>query len=512
VFRRLRPAGGAGLGRPAARSGRQEPRRIHRALAAPRRQPREPLGTYVGPRQAGDRGGQRLGHGRRFLVSACRRHHDCLRQGGVRAAGSAAGFQYQLSAHRFVRLEGSQPLGADRRPFRRPGGAAHRHGQRGGAARPTDAARPRAGQPHRAGAGAVDPAQQGHRRAGAASVRPACGAAARRHAWRAGAFLAQRGPPAAVRGAANRRGEGVSGNARRPVPSRADGPEIETAGQMRNFMRWVSVFATAILLAIAAPAWAEEALPQRPVTIVVPFQAGGSADLLARILQQHMEADFHSPFVVENRSGAGGSVGTSYVAKAPNDGYTLLLGTLSGNVLNEFVFSKLSYDPERDFQPISLLVHLPNLLVVNQKVPAKTVAELIAYLKANDGKLNYGSSGVGTSSQLSVVMFELATGTRMTHVPFRSTTDELTATMSGNIDLAIDSMTTLWPQAQAGAVRALAVTSAQRLASAPDLPTIGETIKGFSVTGWQGLFAPAGTPRPIVEKLAAEVKHVFEAP
>jgi tripartite-type tricarboxylate transporter receptor subunit TctC len=281
---------------------------------------------------------------------------------------------------------------------------------------------------------------------------------------------------------------------------------------MKNLMRWASAFITAILLAIAAPVWAEDAWPQRPVTIVVPFQAGGSADLLARILQQHMEADFHSPFVVENRSGAGGSVGTAYVAKAPNDGYTLLLGTLSGNVLNEFVFDKLPYDPERDFQPISLLVHLPNLLVVNQKVPVKTVAELIAYLKANDGKLNYGSSGIGTSSQLSVVMFALATGTHMTHVPFRSTTDELTAMMSGNVDLAIDSMTTLWPQAQAGAVRALAVTSAARLASAPDLPTIGETIEGFSVTGWQGLFAPAGTPRPIVDKLAAEVKHVFEAP
>jgi tripartite-type tricarboxylate transporter receptor subunit TctC len=162
-------------------------------------------------------------------------------------------------------------------------------------------------------------------------------------------------------------------------------------------MRFALALVTAILLAIAAPAWAEEAWPQRPVTIVVPFQAGGSADLLARILQQHMEADFHSPFVVENRSGAGGSVGTAYVAKAPNDGYTLLLGTLSGNVLNEFVFSKLSYDPERDFQPVSLLVHLPNLLVVNQKIPVKTVPELIAYLKANDGKLNYGSSGVGTS-------------------------------------------------------------------------------------------------------------------
>ncbi len=273
-------------------------------------------------------------------------------------------------------------------------------------------------------------------------------------------------------------------------------------------------FALALVVAVLScfTAHAEQAWPQRPVTIVVPFQAGGSADLLARILQQRMQADFGAPFVVENRSGAGGSVGTAYVAKAPNDGYTLLLGTLSGNVLNEFVYDKLPYDPEHDFQPVSLLVHLPNLLVINQKLPAKTVPELIAYLKANDGKLNYGSSGIGTSSQLSVVMFALATGTHMTHVPFRSTTDELTAMMSGNVDLAIDSMTTLWPQAQAGAVRALAVTTARRLASAPDLPTIGETLKGFAVEGWQGLFAPAGTPRPIVEKLAAEVKHVFVEP
>jgi tripartite-type tricarboxylate transporter receptor subunit TctC len=279
-----------------------------------------------------------------------------------------------------------------------------------------------------------------------------------------------------------------------------------------RFRSFATAAVAACVLAIAAAASAGDAWPQRPVTIVVPFQAGGSADLLARILQQHMEADFGSPFVVENRSGAGGSVGTAYVAKAPNDGYTLLLGTLSGNVLNQFIYGTLPYDPEHDFQPVSLLVHLPNLLVVSQKLAAKSVPELIAYLKANDGKLNYGSSGIGTSSHLSVVMFELATGTHMTHVPFRSTTDELTSMMNGSVDLAIDSMTTLWPQAQAGAVRALAVTSAERLPSAPDLPTIGETIKGFSVEGWQGLFAPAGTPRPIVDKLAAEVKHVFEEP
>ena len=274
-----------------------------------------------------------------------------------------------------------------------------------------------------------------------------------------------------------------------------------------------AVLAIAAILAVVAPAGARaQDWPQRQVTIVVPFAAGGSADLLARILQQHMQAKFGVPFVVENKSGAGGSIGTGYVAKAPADGYTLLLGTLSGNVINGFLYSKLPYDVERDFEPVSLLVHLPNLLVVNAKISAKTVPELIAYLKANDGKVTYGSSGNGTSSHLSAVMFQLASGTKMTHVPFRSTADELNSMMGGHIDLAIDSMTTLWPQAQAGVVRAIAVTSAKRVPSAPDLPTIGETLHGFSVSGWQGLFAPAGTPRPVIDKAAAEVKRIFELP
>ncbi len=276
-------------------------------------------------------------------------------------------------------------------------------------------------------------------------------------------------------------------------------------------MRSIVAALLALLLAHAA-AQADEVWPQRPVTIVVPFQAGGSADFLARLVQQHLQANLGKPFVVENRSGAGGSIGTAYAAKAPADGYTLLLGTLSGNVLNQFVYGKLPYDPEHDFAPISLLVHLPNLLVVSNRLPVKSVAELIAYMKAHDGKLNYGSSGIGTSSQLSVVMFDEAIGTHTTHVPFRSTTDELTAMVSGNVDFAIDSMTTLWPPAQSGLIRALAVTSAERLPSAPNLPTVGETLKGFSVTGWQGLFAPTGTPRPIVDKIAAEVKRILDTP
>jgi tripartite-type tricarboxylate transporter receptor subunit TctC len=274
-------------------------------------------------------------------------------------------------------------------------------------------------------------------------------------------------------------------------------------------------FLTAVAAALVLPphiARGQDAWPQRTITIIVPFLAGGSADLVARIFGQHFQAKYGVSVVIENKGGAGGSIGTGIVAKAPADGYTLALGTVSTHTINPSLYSKLPYDTERDFAPISPLVRFPNLLVVRNALPVKSVAELMAYARTNDGKLNYGSSGIGTSSQLSVEMFALATGTHMTHVPFRSTTDELTAMMSGNVDLAIDSMTTLWPQAQAGAVRALAVTTARRLSSAPDLPTIGETIKGFSVEGWQGLFAPAGTPRPIVEKLAAEVKHVFEEP
>src|SRR5262249_55552388 len=205
------------------------------------------------------------------------------------------------------------------------------------------------------------------------------------------------------------------------------------------------VLAVAAVVALAAPAHAQESWPQRPVTIVVPFAAGGSADLLARILQQHMQAKFGVPFTVENKSGAGGSIGTGFVAKAPPDGYTLLVGTVSSIAINAFLYTKLNFDVTRDIQPVSLLVRFPNLLIVNPKIPAKTVPELIAYLKANEGKINYGSSGNGTSSHLSAVMFELATKTKMTHIPFRSTAEVVNSMLGGNIDLAIDSMTTVWP-------------------------------------------------------------------
>ena len=274
-------------------------------------------------------------------------------------------------------------------------------------------------------------------------------------------------------------------------------------------------FLTGIAAAGVAPALSARSQgiwPQKPITIVVPFGPGGSADLVARIFAQHFQAQHGVSVVIENKGGAGGSIGAGMVAKAPNDGYTLVIGTVSTHAINPSLYARLPYDVERDFAPISPLVRLPNLLVVNNKLPVRSIPELIAYAKANDGKVNYGSAGNGTSSHLCAVMFMRATGTTMTHVPFRATPDEMNAMIGGHVDLAIDSMTTLWPQAQAGVVRAIAVTSAKRVPTAPDLPTIGETLNGFSVSGWQGLFAPAGTPRPIVDKIAAEVKRIFELP
>jgi tripartite-type tricarboxylate transporter receptor subunit TctC len=279
---------------------------------------------------------------------------------------------------------------------------------------------------------------------------------------------------------------------------------------MRAFAALAAAFVAALLN--TSPAAAQPHWPQRQVTLVVPFAAGGSADLLARILQQHLQAQSGVPIVVENKAGAGGSIGAGFVAKAPADGTTLLIGTVSTNAINAFLYTHLNFDVARDFQAVSLLVRFPNLLFVNPRIPARTVPELIDYLKANPSSVNYGSSGLGTSSHLSTVMFELATGTSMTHIPFRSTAEVVNAMIGGQIDLATDSMTTTWPFAQAGSVRAIAVTTPQRSATAPDLPTVGETLKGYEATAWQGLFAPAGTPRPLVEAISTEVRRIWGLP
>ena len=277
-------------------------------------------------------------------------------------------------------------------------------------------------------------------------------------------------------------------------------------------MRFLLCAAAAALIAAAAPAEAQDKWPERQVNVIVPFTAGGTTDMFARILAQHMQAKFGPPFIVENRAGAAGNVGTTAVARAPKDGYTILVGTVSTHAINPFLYKNLPHDTEKDFQPVSLIARLPNLLVVHPRIPAKNVAELIEHLKANPGKLSYGSSGAGTSTHLASELFQMTTGTKMTHVPFRSSGDVMNSINGGHIDLTLDNMTLAWPQAQAGTVRALAVSSLERSPTAPDVPAVSETLKGFEATSWHGVFVPAGTPRPVVEKLNAEVRRIVELP
>jgi tripartite-type tricarboxylate transporter receptor subunit TctC len=252
--------------------------------------------------------------------------------------------------------------------------------------------------------------------------------------------------------------------------------------------------------------------PARPVTIIVPFGAGGSADLVARIFAQKLQAKYGVSFVVENRGGAGGIIGTDVVAKSPNDGYTLLLGTASTLAINPSIYAHLPYDPEKAFAPISPLVQFSNLLLVNNKLPVKDVREFIAYMKQYDGKLNFGSSGNGTSSHLCAVMLMHAVGVSMTHVPFHGFPEEMTALIDGQLDFVFDNITVEWPFAKSGQARPLAVSTARRVAIAPDVPALAETVPGFDAAAWQAILAPAGTQDAIVSKLADDVRVIFTVP
>ena len=283
--------------------------------------------------------------------------------------------------------------------------------------------------------------------------------------------------------------------------------------QKGTFTRRRLAFLTGAAFAAAAiPAAAQENWPQRQVVVVVPFTAGGTTDMFGRIFAQHMQAKYNQPFVVENKAGAGGTVGAAAVAQTAKDGYTLLVGTASTHAIAPYVYKRLPYNPETDFQPVSLFAQLPNLLVVSPKMPVKTFPEFVDYLKKNSGKLSYGSSGVGASNHLPAEMIANITGSKMAHVPYRSSGDIMNAIAGGHIDLTFDNMTLAWPQAEAGTVRAIAVTSKDRSPTAPDVPAIAETIPGFDVATWHGLFAPAGVPRSIVDKIAADVKAIYSMP
>jgi tripartite-type tricarboxylate transporter receptor subunit TctC len=270
--------------------------------------------------------------------------------------------------------------------------------------------------------------------------------------------------------------------------------------------------ACALLCALLPGAAAAQAYPTKPVRIVVPYPAGGSIDLTARALGQRLTEALGRPFVVENRSGASGNIGTDFVAKAPADGYTLLMGSAAALAANPAIYPKLPFLPTRDFAPINLVVIQPNILLVHPTVPARSVKELIAIAQTKPGALNYGTSGVGSSQHMSAALFGLLTKTNMTHVPYKGGAPALTDLVGGQIDLMFETIPTTVQHVQSGRVRALAVTTAQRSEVFPDLPAMREAgLPGYEYRGWIGVLAPANTPAEIVARLHAETSKAMEA-
>jgi tripartite-type tricarboxylate transporter receptor subunit TctC len=250
--------------------------------------------------------------------------------------------------------------------------------------------------------------------------------------------------------------------------------------------------------------------PVKPIRLVVTFTPGGAPDILARLFSE--KAQLGQPVVIDNKPGAGGNIGADVVAKSAGDGYTLVMGTVGTHSINGSLYDKIPYDMVKSFTPISLIASAPNLLVVNNDLPVKSVPELIAYMKANPNKLSFGSPGTGTSVHVSGELFKSMTGTSMTHIPYKGRQFAIPDLVGGSIQLMFDNMPSALPMAKEGKIRALAQTTAKRSPAAPDVPTMAEFVPGFEATTWFAMFAPANTPRAVIDKLNAEVVRVFKLP
>ena len=271
----------------------------------------------------------------------------------------------------------------------------------------------------------------------------------------------------------------------------------------------VTAGVTALASLALGPAMAQN-YPAKPVRLVVTFPTGGAPDTLARIFSE--KAQLGQAVVVDNKPGAGGNIGSDYVAKSTPDGYTIVMGTVGTHSINGTLYKKMPYDMTRDFAPISLIANAPNLLVVNNDLPVKTVPELVQYMKANPNKLSFGSPGVGTSVHVSGELFKSMTGTQMTHAPYKGRQFAIPDLIGGSIQLTFDNMPSALPMAKEGKIRAIAVTTAKRSPAAPDVPTVAESLPGFEATTWFALFAPAGTPKPIIDRLHTETVRIFKLP
>jgi len=263
-------------------------------------------------------------------------------------------------------------------------------------------------------------------------------------------------------------------------------------------------------LSISFPAFAQT-YPARPIRIVVPFPAGGIADIYSRLIGARWSESWGQPVVVENRTGAGGNIAADLVAKSAPDGYTLVMGSIGTHAVNVTLFSKLPYDPVRDFAPVALCVDAEGLLALNPSVPAANVQELIALARAKPGALSYASAGAGTASHLAGELFKSMAKVDLLHVPYKGNVPAITDLLAGQTSLIFATMPTVLPHTRAGRLRALATTGEARAAATPELPTVAETLPGFVVNNWVGLFAPAGTPADIVARLNAETRSFMQS-
>jgi tripartite-type tricarboxylate transporter receptor subunit TctC len=277
---------------------------------------------------------------------------------------------------------------------------------------------------------------------------------------------------------------------------------------VKRFAKFVGLVAFLLCTASFAQTW-----PAKPIKWIVPFAPGGTTDILARTIGEKLSVALGQPVIIENKPGAGGGLGADFTAKAAPDGYTIMGGTISTHAINASLYKTLPYDPVKDFVPITLIARVPNMLVVNPEIPAKNVAELIALLKANPGKYSFASSGNGTSQHLSGELFKSMAGVDMQHIPYKGSPPALQDVVAGQVAMTFDNITTAWPLAKAGKLRALAVTTAKRSSIAPDVPTLAESgLAGYEVGSWQGVFAPAGTPPAIVQRLNTEIVKIINMP
>jgi len=279
----------------------------------------------------------------------------------------------------------------------------------------------------------------------------------------------------------------------------------------RNFLRFIGG-AIALLGAMHAAHAQSGAYPNKPIRFIVPWAPGGSTDVLARAVGQKLTESWGQPVLIENRPGASGNLGSDVIAKAAPDGYNILVGSMSTHAMNGALYDKMPFKPVDDFAPVAILAYVTNVLAVHPSVKANTIPEIIAYAKANPGKLNYASAGSGSTNHLSAALFEKMANVQLTHIPYKGGAPAVTDLVGGQVDMLFTGSTNVLAHVKAGKLKLIAVTEARRAKVLPDLPTVAETIPGYEMAVWYGMFAPAGTPPELVNKLNAEVNRIMQLP